>query len=129
MQDFINSVTERLGIDQDQAKGAVGSLLAMIRKEDDSGDANELVDKLPGANALADEAEGDGGGGLLGKVGGMLGGLGGGAAGGLAGLASNLPTDKIGDFVKMFVDWAKEKVGPDLVNKVIDKVPALKSIL
>jgi hypothetical protein len=97
MQDFINSVTERLGIDEDQAKSAVGSVLAMLRKDGDA-DGGALLDKLPGANALADEAEGGGGGGgLLGKVTGMLGGLGGGA-GGLAGLASTgLSTDKIKD--------------------------------
>jgi hypothetical protein len=132
MQDFINSVTDRLGIDQDQAKSAVGSVLSMLRKEGGA-DGGALLDKLPGASALADETEssgsGGGGGGLLGKVTGMLGGLGGGA-GGLAGLASSgLSGDKLKDFAKMFVDWAKEKAGDDLVNKVVSKVPGLSSIL
>lgn len=130
MQDFINSVTERLGIDEDQAKSAVGSVLAMLRKDGDA-DGGALLDKLPGANALADEAEGGGGGGggLLGKVSGMLGGLGGGA-GGLAGLASTgLSTDKLKDLGGMLVEYAKKIAGDDLVNKVVSKVPGLSAIL
>jgi len=129
MQDFISSVTERLGIDQDQAKSAVGSVLAMLRKDGDA-DGGALLDKLPGANSLADEAEsGGGGGGLLGKVSGMLGGLGG-RASGLAGLASSgLSGDKLKEFAGMFVDYAKKVAGDDLVNKVVSKVPGLSTIL
>ena len=128
MQDFINSVTERLGIDQDQAKSAVGSVLGMLRK-DGGADGAALLDKLPGANALADEAQSSGGGGgLLGKVGGMLGGLGGGA-GGLAGLASTgLSGDKLKDLAGMMVEYARKVAGDDLVNKVASKVPGLSAI-
>ena len=128
MQDFINSVTQKLGIDPDTAKSAVGSILSMIRKEGGE-EGKSLLDKLPGANSMG-SGEAKGGGGILGGITGALGKLGGGGAGGLAGLASSgLSADKIKDFVAMFVDWAKKVAGEDLVNKVVDKIPGLKSIL
>lgn len=136
MEEFINSITGKLGIDSATATSAVGSLLGIIKKEGDPGTVNELLAKIPGASALASNppaAGGGGGGGIVGKLGGMLGGLTGGGGGGLgdlAGLASSgLSPDKIPDFVKNFIDWVKQKVGPDLVNKVVGSVPALKSIL
>lgn len=128
MDEFINSVTGKLGIDSSTAKSATSSLLGLIKKEGDSSAVGELFAKLPGASAMADA--GGSAGGLLGKVSGMLGGTlgsGGAALGGLA--KSGLSADKIPDFVQTFIDWAKEKAGPDIVNKVVAAVPALKSIV
>jgi hypothetical protein len=131
MQEFINSVTEKLGIDGDTAKTAVGSLLSMIKGEGDGGAVKDLFAKLPGADALASQAgAGNAGGGLLGGIGDAIGKLGGGAASGLAGLASSgLSSDKIKDLVQMFVGWAKKVAGEDAVNKVIGSIPALKSMV
>ena len=132
MQDFINSVTEKLGIDGDTAKSAVGSLLSMIKGEGEGGAVKDLFAKLPGADALAAEAGSgkSGGGGLLGGIGDAIGKLGGGAASGLAGLASTgLSSDKIKNLVQMFVGWAKKVAGEDTVNKVIGSIPALKSLV
>ncbi len=129
MQDLINSITSKLGIDADSAKSAVGSLLSMIKKEGDSGPVGELFDKLPGADEMAEQGSNKGGG-LLGGITGALGNLGGGAASGLAGLASSgLGADKLKEVATMLVDYAKKIVGEDLVSKVVGSVPALKSIL
>lgn len=128
MQDLINSITGKLGIDADTAKSAVGSLLSMIKKEGDSGPVGELFDKLPGAREMAEQGGGKSGG-LLGGIGGALGKLGGGASG-LAGLASSgLGADKLKGVATMLVDYAKKIAGEDLVNKVLGSVPALKSLL
>ena len=130
MQDLINSLTSKLGIDADTAKSAVGSLFSVIKKEGDSGAVGELFDKLPGANELAEEGGGDsGGGGLLGGLSGALGGLGGGAVSGLAGLVSSLGPDKLKDLATTVVDYARKIAGDDLVDKVVNSVPGLKSIL
>jgi len=104
-------------------------MLSMIKKEGDSGPVGELFDKLPGADDMAEDSSG-GGGGLLGGLTGALGNLGGGAASGLAGLASSgLGADKLKDIAHMLVDYAKKIAGEDLVDKVVGSVPALKSIL
>lgn len=142
MDDFIKSVTKQLGIDPGAASNAVGSLLGMLKSQGDKGAVGDLLKKLPGADALIGAA-GSGGtggaaakggvGGLMGKVGGMVGGLtGGGAsgAGGLAGLAvAGLSGDKVKSFVKMFVEWARKKVGAEIVDKAINSVPALKGLI
>lgn len=132
MDEFIKSVTGRLGMDEGTAKTAIGSILGLLKKEGDNEAVGTLIAKLPGAEALMRSASAPaetGKGGLLGKIGGMVGGLGGGASG-LAALASSgLSGDKIKSFVTMFVDWAKGKVGADVVNKAIGSVPALKSLV
>lgn len=130
MEEFISSVTGKLGIDSSTATNATSALLGLIKKEGDGSAVSDLFAKLPGASALADTGPASGGGGMMGKLGGMLGGMTGGAGGGIAALASSgLSPDKIPDFVKTFIEWAKAKVGPDTVNKVVSSVPALKSIL
>ena len=66
---------------------------------------------------------------MLGGLGGMASGLGGklGGAVGLAGAlgASGLDAGKAGLFVKMFVDFVKQKASPDLVRSLMEKVPQL----
>jgi hypothetical protein len=135
MQEFINQVASRLGVPASTASGAVGALMGLIKKAGDKGAVAELFNKLPGANTMADDAEHEGakaaGGGGLGS---MLGGLAskvglGGEAGGLASLAtSGLGAGQIGSMVKMFIDWAKTKVSPEIVDKVIGSIPALKDL-
>ena len=65
--------------------------------------------------------------GLCGVSAGMFGG--GSAA--LVGLVENsgMGIDKLGSFATMFVDFAKEKAGADLVGKIMDGVPDLKKVL
>ena len=126
MQDLINTITSKFGIDADAAKSGVGTLLSVIKKEGDSGPVSDLFDKMPGANEMAKEGDGDGGG-ILGGIKGALG-MGGGAAG-LAGLAAKLGPDKLKGLASTFVDYAKKVAGEDTVNKVIGSVPGLKSIL
>lgn len=133
MQDLINSLTEKLGVDAGTAKSSLGSLLSIIKGEGDSGPVQEMFDKMPGANELAaaNSGGGGGGGGLLGTIKGALGGLGGGGggAGGIAGLVSSLGPDKLKDLVTTFIGYAKKMAGEETVNKVINSVPGLKSIL
>lgn len=126
MQDFIQSVTSKLGIGEDQAKTATGGLLNFLNNQD-GGDVQALIAKLPGAESLMQSAGSSGGGG-----GGMLGGLTsalGQSGGALAAVqGAGLNTNQAGSFVKMLMDYAREKAGPDIVNRVLDKVPALKAL-
>ncbi|MGV8839647.1 MAG: DUF2780 domain-containing protein [Bauldia sp.] len=135
MQEFVNQVASRLGVPASTASGAVGALLNLIKTSGDKGAVSELFAKLPGAKTMADDAaheaaEAPSGGGLGGLLGGLAGKVGlGGAAGGLAGLAgSGLGTGQIGTMAKMFVEWAKTKVSPAIVDKVVGSIPALKDI-
>ncbi len=133
MQEFIHSVVSQLGISEDTAKSATGGLLSLL-KEKTGGDAmNSLLAKLPGAEGLMSSVGSGSKGGLgaaLGGLGSTFGGQGGGAAGVLAALqGSGLNASQVGPFVKMLVDFAKQKAGPDLVNQALEKAPDLKNLL
>jgi hypothetical protein len=127
MQDFIQSAVSQLGINEDQAKSATGGLLNFLKNQG-NGNVQALIAKLPGAEGLMQDAGSSesGGGGMLGGLGSKLGGSG----GALAALqGSGLDASQAGPFVKMLVDYAKQKAGPELVEQVIAKVPALKTLM
>jgi len=132
MNEFISSVTSQLGISEDDAKKATGGILGLIKDNADSGDFSKLMDSLQGASEMtASAGSGTGrGGGLLGKVTSALGGNVGNAAGVLGILSgSGLSADKAGSFVSLFINFAKEKAGPELIEGILDKIPELKALI
>lgn len=129
MQEFIQSAVSQLGISEDQAKSATGGLLNFVKDQSDGNAVQELIAKLPGAEGLMASSDSGGGGGMLGGLAAGLGGKLGGAGGVLAVLqGSGLDAGKISPFVTMLVNYAKQKAGPELVEKVIAQVPALKGL-
>ncbi|MGH7828447.1 MAG: DUF2780 domain-containing protein [Candidatus Binatia bacterium] len=128
MQEFIESAVSQLGINEDQAKSATGGLLNYL-KDQDGHDVQALIAKLPGAEDLMKSmgsGSESGGSGMLGGLGSKLGGSGGAMA---ALQGSGLDASRAGPFVKMLVDYAKQKVGPEQVEQVLAKVPALKNLM
>ena len=140
MDELIQQLTSKFGIDASVATAATGKAMAMVKEY--AGD--DLFDKVsaavPGVSEAAQqaaeapaEAAGDGGG-LLGKLAGMASSaLGGSAGSGLelgAMLSSaGLQTDQISGFAATIVDFLKEKVGDDVVDQILSKVPMLKSLI
>ena len=138
MQDFIQDAVSKLGIGKDTAESATGGLLGLIKDHADPSDASDMLSKLPGAGDLIKSAagggdEGGGGGGLLGGLGGAIGGAlggGGGALGAVSALTkTGLSADKLGGFVELFKNFALPKLGPDLLKRLLSKVPGLGSLL
>ncbi|MDH3442740.1 MAG: DUF2780 domain-containing protein [Deltaproteobacteria bacterium] len=132
MEEFIQSAVKQLGISEDTAKTATGSLLGFLKNQGDNDTVQKLLAKLPGAEALISNAgasSGGGGGGLLGGLTSAIGGSLGGAGGALAALqSSGLDASKGSSLVKMLVDYAKQKAGPELVEQALAKFPALKAL-
>ena len=136
MNEFIQMVVSKLGVDESAARSATGGVLNMIQGQTDGADFNQLVDKLPGAEDVmrdapqATEQAGSGGGmlgGLMGKAAGMVSGAGGsGLALGSMFEKSGIGVDKLGSFATMFVGFVKDKAGADVVGRILDQVPALK---
>ena len=56
MDDFFGQAASQLGIGEDTARSATGSLLGLIKDNADGGDFAELASKVPGVSALADAA-------------------------------------------------------------------------
>ncbi len=136
MQDFIQDAVSKLGIGKDTAESATGGLLGLIKEHADPGDASEMLSKLPGSADLMPSGGGDsgGGGGMLGGLGDALGGaLGGGAGSALGAMGAlsktGLSADKLGGFVELFKNFALPKLGPDLLKRLLSKIPGIGGLL
>ena len=133
MQDFIKMVVDNLGTDEKTARSATGGLLGLIQQHADKSDADELMGKLPGASDLLKESSG-GGGGLLGGIASQLGSAIGGSAGSALSVAgvlqgSGLDSGMIGKFVPLFINFAKQKAGQELVGRLLSKIPELAKLV
>lgn len=130
MQEFIQQAMGALGTSEPTTKAATGSLLNFLDTNGPKADVNQLLDKLPGARDLMSSASSAGGeGGLMGSLGGAASALGvnvGGAAGLIGTLQqSGLDGANVSKFVSMFLEFAKSKVGQDVVNRIAGTIPGL----
>lgn len=133
MQEFIQSAVSQLGINEDQAKSATGGLLNFLKNQGGGNEAQSLIAKLPGAEDViqstgsSSESSGTlGGGGMMGGLTSAMG-QSGGALAALQG--SEFSASQAGPFVKMLIDYARQKAGPEIVERVVDKVPAIKAMI
>ena len=139
MEDFIRQAAEKLNVSEDSTRSATGSLLDIIKDNSESKDFQELLGKVPGASNLVGQpaeqaAAGSSGGGLFGSIskaaGSLLGGKAGSAMDVITSLSnSGLNGEKGTGFITQFVGYLKEKAGGDLLNRVLGKIPQLKSLL
>jgi hypothetical protein len=137
IQDFVQMAVQNLGITEQTAQGAAGGILQTIKGKVSGGDFQQLLGGLEGAEGLlgqAPQAEGQkGGGGILGKVIGAaasaFGGKGGSALN-LAGLlaGAGLSADKLGPFVSLFMNFAKQHLDSGLVSRLLGQLPDLQNL-
>ena len=138
MDEFIKMVTSQLGLGEEQTRAATGGLLGMIKDKVGDGLGTEILSKLPGADALindapaaqAEAAESGGGGGMLGGLMSAAGKMLGGNAGSALGIASMLSSsgidlEKSGSFITMFTSFVKDKIGDDMWGKLAEYLPDL----
>ena len=136
MQDFIQLAASQLGVSTDVAEKATSGILGILKGKDSGDDGDKLLAAIPGAEQLTGKSGGGalgglgGLGGALGGVSSMLGGSAGSGLGALTGLqASGLDAAKIGPFLGMFVEYAKQKASPELVAGFLKSMPAIKGLL
>jgi hypothetical protein len=139
IQDFIRSAASQIGAGESATESATGAILQVFKDRADSGDFQQLLDKVPGAGALLSKvskggAEPEGGGGMLGGLlGGAVSGLGGslGAGAGILALLqkSGLGSDKLGALLPLLLQFVKSEAGEALVSRIVGKVPELKALM
>ena len=126
MEQLISQITQAAGIDAETAQKAVGTILGFLQKSAPPEAINQLVEKLPGADALIASAQAEGGGGgLMGALGGLMGG-----GGGLMALAGQLQGLGLGmgqmqEVVKTIFAQGRELVGEDVMGQIAASVPGL----
>lgn len=138
MQDFIQNVTSRLGLSQEQAQSAASSILNLLQQHLTPEEFGQLQEKLPGSDEVMQQAPSEaapseqpagGPGGLVQSVLQTVG-ASGGATGAITGFLgkTGLNGSQISGFVSMFLDYLREKAGPGMVDKILQQVPGLHAL-
>ncbi|ADZ71408.1 hypothetical protein SL003B_2985 [Polymorphum gilvum SL003B-26A1] len=130
MEELIKRIVAAAGISEETARQAVGIILKFLSKDGPKEQVAQIIEALPGAEAVLAEAEGSkSGGGLFGGLAGMMGG-GMGAMAALNELTNaGLDMGEVQSVTREIVAFAKEKVGEDVVNEVVSKIPGLNQIV
>ncbi len=139
MDELIKQLVDKLGIDSDTANAAAGSAMAMVKEHGGDDLFSKISAAIPGAGdaaqaAAAKPAEESGGGGLLGSIAGMAKSVLGDSAGDALGMVSSLKesglkTEQLSGFASTIVEFLKAKVGDDVVEQILAKVPLLKKLM
>lgn len=151
--DLIGSLTSQLGIAPDKAQGLAGAVLGQLEQSVGQSlggaDASAFRAQLPElgdwkSKISALDGGGEGGGGLLGALGGGGGGLGGGllgAAGGLLGGSGSgfdvgslialagkagLSGSAVQQLLPLVLSFLKSRLDPALLSKILGAVPGLE---
>ncbi len=131
MDQIISFISGKLGISESVARESVKVLLQFAQKQTAGTDLEKLIAQIPGAAALIAEPPATGSAAAPNPLGGLLGGfLGGDAAKAISGLqAAGLDFTQVAPFLKAFVEKSREVAGPETVDEVLKKIPALQTFL
>jgi hypothetical protein len=116
MQELITMLTQRLGVNAQQAQGGAAILFKAAKEKLGSDEFKRLLGTVPGIESLIGQAP-------AATAGGLLGGLASLAGGNMAILANvvsgflklNLTADDAQRFIPVVLDFLHNKVGPDVV--------------
>lgn len=118
MDELVERLVANCGVEPSVAERSVGIILDFLRKEGPADKVQALLDKMPGADALAaDAAQGQGSGSLFG-MGGLMG-----AANRL--MSAGLSMGQVQSVTREVVAYAREKAGEDAVGEVVGAIPGL----
>lgn len=117
MDELIEQLTAKVGIDKAVAEKTVGIILGFLRNEGPSEQVNALIAKIPGAETAIESS--DAGGGLGGLMGGGLMALG----SKLMGLG--LGMGEIQSVARELFKFGRDKIGADEMDKIIAGTPGL----
>ena len=132
IQDFVDSVATKAGVDASTAETAVGTILSAIQQEGNSTKVGELFNQIPGAADLAQKhAVVIGGGGMLGSLSGLASSVVGKDAGVLVAAIgqleeTNLTMEQIKKIGTALLSYLKESANPALAKEVVESIPSLR---
>ena len=129
MEELIGRIVDNVGIDEELAKKSVGMILGFLQQEGPEDKITSLMGAMPGAEDLiAGASDGEGGGGLMGAVGGMMGG---GGAMALMGqlTGAGLGMGDVQGVASEVIGFGKEKAGEETVTEIIGSIPGLSQFV
>ena len=128
MEELIARVTSRTGLDAATAQTAIGHILAFLQKEGPATEVSQLMAALPGSEAaLAEANASEGGGGLMGMLGGMMGG--GVMALGQKLMSAGVPMGQMQPLGQELFTVGREKAGEDVMGPIVGSIPGLNQFV
>jgi hypothetical protein len=119
MDELIGRLVADLGVDRTSAATAIGIVLDFLAKEGPADKVRLLLAKLPGADALMQQAAAtDSGGGMGGVMG-----------AGMRMMSAGLSMGQVQDLTRQFIAFAREKVGEDEVGAIVGAIPGLSQFV
>jgi hypothetical protein len=119
MDELVGRLVTNVGIDRATAEKAIGIILGFLKKEGPPDRVQPLLDGLPGAEALIESQQGDGGmfamGGIMGVGTKLMG----------AGLSMN----QVQSVTKEIIAYTREKAGDDAVGEIVAAIPGLSQFV
>jgi hypothetical protein len=122
MDELVERLTAKCGVERSAGEKSVGIILDFLRKEGPPDKVQALLDKMPGAEALAASAGEQGAGGGMFGMGGIMG-----AANRL--MAAGLSMGQVQSVTREVVAYAREKAGEDAVGEVVGAIPGLSQFV
>ena len=114
MDELLDRLVAKVGIDRGVAEKAVGIILAFLLKEGPSDKVQTLINQMPGAESVIQAAGREGGFGMGGirGVGTKL-------------MAAGLGMDQMQSVTRELIAYAREKAGEDTVGEIVGSIPGL----
>ena len=120
MDELIGRLVANVGVDRAAAEKAVGIIFDFLRKEGPADKVQALLDRVPGAQALA-EAQGADAGGVF-AMGGIMG-------AGTKMMSAGLSMGQVQGVTKEVIAYAREKAGEDAVGEIVGAIPGLSQFV
>ena len=118
MDELVEQLAAKAGIDKAVAEKTVGIMLGFLRKEGPSGKVQALIDRIPGAENAVDAS---------GKSAGLSALMGGGLmAVGSRLMALGLGIGEIQNVVRELVSFGRDRIGAEQMGEIIAGTPGLK---
>jgi hypothetical protein len=122
MDELVDRIVARVGVDRTVAEKSVGLIFDFLSKEGPTEKVHALLDRLPGANAaMAAAREGD--------TGGMFGGMGGMMGVGSRLMSAGLGIGEIQGVTRELIAYAREQAGDEAVGEIVAAVPGLSQFI
>jgi hypothetical protein len=128
MEELVARIMTAAGLGEETARTAIGIILRFLAKDGPQDLVPQIINALPGAEAIMAEGQQQAGG-LFGSIAGMMGGT----MGAMATLNelsnAGLDLDQVKTVAREIVGFAREQAGEEVVNAAIARIPGLNQLV
>lgn len=128
MEELAARIMTAAGLSEETARTAIGIILRFLAKDGPQDLVPQIINALPGAEAIMAEGQ-EKAGGLFGSIAGMMGG----SMGAMATLNelsnAGLDLDQVKTVAQEIIGFAREQAGEEVVNAAIARIPGLNQLV